>query len=594
MTTTLQTIESQDFALGDLFGQFFVVPNFQREYVWGTEEVRQLLEDINSEFSASDRDPDSEYFIGTIVTCTTDDGVYQLIDGQQRMTTAYLVLCAVRDYLKKMKAEEIQALTPQIAAASIDKQGRDIFRYRVALQYEDSCGVLEAIAKGEELPNSRSGTRSVRNIVNAYEVIRSFLEEQFKDERAVRRLYAYFTKNVKLIRVKTISIAHALKIFETINDRGVGLDSMDLLKNLIFMQANMEEFDKLKKRWQRVVDVLDKAREKPLRFLRYFIFARYDVDRLREEEIYDWFRLNEEKCGYRREPFTFVDELTATAEAYTMFAKGMDADGTPNRYLANIRAMSGAARQHLILLLAGRYLSDDLFTKLCEEIENLFFAYVITREPTREFERKFAQWTKHLRTVHSKADLQEFLHGYFRPEKKRLAERFQLAMLQLREDSLQKYRLRYVLAKLTQYVNEEAWGAETQGDLEKILDGTIHIEHVLPQNPSKEALAEFDKPEEADDYIGRLGNLTLAEEPINCSLGNQPFSAKRPVYKNSNFLLTRLLSGKVSVGKNTAVDRATDGFPIFDQWSSGTVSARQQSLATLAQQVWGMPQVLFV
>jgi hypothetical protein len=256
--------------------------------------------------------------------------------------------------------------------------------------------------------------------------------------------------------------------------------------------------------------------------------------------------------------------------------------------------MSGAARQHLILLLAGRYLSDDLFTKLCEEIENLFFAYVITREPTREFERKFAQWTKHLRTVHSKADLQEFLHGYFRPEKKRLAERFQLAMLQLREDSLQKYRLRYVLAKLTQYVNEEAWGAETQGDLEKFLDGTIHIEHVLPQNPSKEALAEFDKPEEADDYIGRLGNLTLAEEPINCSLGNQPFSAKRPVYKNSNFLLTRLLSGKVSVGKNTAVDRATDGFPIFDQWSSGTVSARQQSLATLAQQVWGMPQVLFV
>src|SRR5438067_3819703 len=98
MPASLQTIESKDVSLGELFGQFFVVPNFQREYVWETEQVRQLLEDINSEFSAYDRDPDSEYFIGTIVTCTTDDGVYHLIDGQQRMTTAYLVLCAVRDY----------------------------------------------------------------------------------------------------------------------------------------------------------------------------------------------------------------------------------------------------------------------------------------------------------------------------------------------------------------------------------------------------------------------------------------------------------------------------------------------------------------
>jgi uncharacterized protein with ParB-like and HNH nuclease domain len=94
---TMQTIESKDVSLGELFGSFFVVPNFQREYVWGTDEVRTLLGDINAEFGAADRNEDSEYFIGTIVTCVGPDGVLQLIDGQQRMTTAYLVLCAVRD-----------------------------------------------------------------------------------------------------------------------------------------------------------------------------------------------------------------------------------------------------------------------------------------------------------------------------------------------------------------------------------------------------------------------------------------------------------------------------------------------------------------
>jgi uncharacterized protein with ParB-like and HNH nuclease domain len=586
----LQTIESKDVTLGELFGGFFVVPNFQREYVWGTDEVRQLLEDIYAEFSASDRDPDSEYFIGTIVACLADEGIYQLIDGQQRMTTAYLVLCAIRDHIKHIEANEIEALKPQIAATSSDRKGKDVFRYRVALQYEDSCGVLEAIAAGQEPPSTRNGTRSVRNITNAYEVIRSFLEEHCKDEAAVRSFYAYFTRNVKLIRVKTISVTHALKIFETINARGLGLDSMDLLKNLIFMQTSMEEFDKLKVRWKRLVDILDKGREKPLRYLRYFIFARYDVDRLREDEIYDWFVKNEKKCGYKRKPFNFVDELIEAAEAYTRFVKGENTDGTSNRYLANIKAMSGAARQHLILLLAGRHLSDLLFTDLCSEIENLFFAYVITHENTRDFERKFAQWTKHLREVRDKGTLHEFLDQYFKPEKSGLAARFELAILQLKTDSLQQYRLRYVLAKLTQHVNEEAWGEGTEGDLSKFLESSVHVEHVLPQTADKKALAEFDRPEEADEYIGRLGNLALAEDTINESLGNRPFSKKRPVYTHSKFLLTRLLSGKVSVGKKTSVNRAIEGLPIFDDWSSDAIDTRQQSLTKLAMKVWEMPR----
>jgi uncharacterized protein with ParB-like and HNH nuclease domain len=76
---TLQTIESKDVSLGDLFVKFFVVPNFQREYVWQTGEVRQLLEDVYAEYSDSDRNKDSEYFIGTIVTCVGDDAVQRAL-----------------------------------------------------------------------------------------------------------------------------------------------------------------------------------------------------------------------------------------------------------------------------------------------------------------------------------------------------------------------------------------------------------------------------------------------------------------------------------------------------------------------------------
>jgi len=68
--------------LSGLFADFCVVPNFQPEYVRGAKEVRQRLEDISAEFISTDRDANSEYLTGTIVTCRgkVDDDVYQLID----------------------------------------------------------------------------------------------------------------------------------------------------------------------------------------------------------------------------------------------------------------------------------------------------------------------------------------------------------------------------------------------------------------------------------------------------------------------------------------------------------------------------------
>jgi uncharacterized protein with ParB-like and HNH nuclease domain len=98
-----QSIESQDLTLHTLFTAFYAVPSFQREYVWEERQVEQLLRDIYDEFTAEGSSDNSEYFIGSIVVCAGADGVFDLIDGQQRMTTTYLVLCVIRDYLKSLK-----------------------------------------------------------------------------------------------------------------------------------------------------------------------------------------------------------------------------------------------------------------------------------------------------------------------------------------------------------------------------------------------------------------------------------------------------------------------------------------------------------
>jgi Protein of unknown function DUF262/Protein of unknown function (DUF1524) len=588
---TSQTIESQDMTLGKLFDDFYVVPDYQREYIWGELEVEQLLDDVHAEFQANER-TDSEYFVGSIVVCPGRDGVLELIDGQQRTTTAFLFLCALRDYLAAA-GEIIQAIDPQIRAVYTDDQGRDVPRYRLVLQYADSGDILDRIAAGSiDLESIPDRTRSIENVKNAYRVIRTFLAQQFSDDpQEARRFYAFFTKRVKLIRIGTKSVAHALKIFETINDRGKGLDAMDLLKNLMFMHASSADFNLLKDNWKQLVDALYAINEKPLRFLRYFIFATYEgVERLREDEIYSWFVGHAELCGYRDRPIVFVDTLLEAAGRYANFLQGRDRDGSRNRYLENLRLLSGSARQHLILLLSARHLGPEDFTTLCREVENLFFVYVITRENTREFERKFVLWANELRPLKDRSSLDAFLQKRFAPERERLAQRFALSLGLLDSSALQHYRLRYLLGKLTQYVDEQAFGTEGHDRLGDLLGSKVDIEHIFPQTPRADVLAEFDKPEQVASYVPRLGNLVLVEKPLNTSLGNKPFGDKARVYPRSQFLLTRVISERPVVGVNTSVERALEGLSPFETWTSRSIEERQEQLTGLASTVWQMPR----
>jgi hypothetical protein len=584
----VQKIDSNDLNLADIFKDFYIVPSFQREFVWGEQEVEQLLIDVLNEFPLKNEKQSAEYFIGSIVVALGSDGTFELIDGQQRMTTAFIFFCATRDYLAQINGTIPSTLEKQIADSDIDEMGNEQHRYRVVLQYEDSHDVLKHLAESQQPRKLRlPKTRSVANILDAHQTIINFHKREFgNNEAEVRRFYAYFINRVKLIRINTGSIAHALKVFETVNDRGIGLDPMDLLKNLMFMRASKSQYDDLKDQWKRLIDTLYKAREKPLRFLRYFIFSQYSVERLKEDEIYVWFSKNEEVCGYGKAPLQFVEQLCEAASSYVHFVSGRNSDGSPNRYLINIGYLSGATRQHAILLLAGREMEPNAFVELSRQLENLFFAYTITREPTRDFERRFALWAPELRPVRTKAELDLFIAKNISPGKNRLAKRFELAFQELRASGIQKFRLRYVLGKLTQYVNEQAYG-ETETELGRFIEAR-DVEHILPQTPTSEVVDSFDRPEDIDSYIERLGNLTLLEFSINRHLGNKNFSEKRAAYAKSQFLLTRSIEEDVKLG-NSKLTKAVDGLMQFEKWDSTDIELRQLMLTDLARKVWEMP-----
>ena len=590
-------IDSNDLTLAELFKDFYNVPDFQREYVWEETNVERLLQDVYDEFYDEEGkiSPHGEYFIGSIVTYKDIDGVFQLIDGQQRLTTSYLVLCVIRDYLAELKVPPSGTLQGQIASVSMNPaSGDDIFRYRLVLQYEDSQNVLIKIAGNSKSVNDiEPSTSSVEHILNAYKTIREFLQANFaQDTGKIKLFLAAYTLRVKLIRIETPNLSSALKLFETINDRGVGLNSMDLLKNLLFMRTSKDDYAKLKDRWKILIDTLDnRCGEKPLRFLRYYILSSHDLpankQQVREDEIYKWFSENQDKTKINSNPLDFVEVLIRYANSFANFVAGKNVQGHDNRYLQNIAKLSNQARQHFILLMAAQHLAEPLFDKLTKKIENLFFCYLITREPTKNFERSFARWSKELREVNDEAGLDVFISKNFLSDMANRSNNFDFALNELNTYRIQQYRLRYILAKISQYIDENAWG--NTFPLERYYKA-VQIEHILPFWPSVELRQSFDRPDEYDSLKIMFGNLTLLEKSINASVSNSSFEQKKAGYLQSTILLTKSLVDNVQVGVNTQINRATQDLVLFEKWTSESIQKRQLMLGQLARKVWEIPQ----
>lgn len=588
------SIDAKPLSVGKLFEDFYAVPDFQREYVWKPDNVEQLLEDICDELYDENGSlvPNAEYFIGSLVVYQDDDGIFQLIDGQQRTTTLFIILCVLREHLPTLKT-----LPPLIEHMKMNPQtAEEEPLYRVRLLYQDAVGALEKIATHDHAGlEALQPTASVTNLRGAYEEARDFLTEKFgADTKKWSLFFLHFTQHVKLIRVLTPSQTGALRVFETINSTGVGLTPMDLLKNLLFRKVKAADFPRVTADWKVVTDEVAKAGEtNPLRFLRYFVVSRYDTKTTKplvEDKLYRWLSDNAEEVGLESKPLVFLNDLVNDAKVYRQLAQARDARGLENRFLRNIQVVSRRAKQHFILLLAGQRLEPALFDRLCKVIENLFFAFILNKEATKAFEAVFYKAAEPLRALkpNDMAGLESFIQKSLQPEIDSRAGKLQFALETMRTWSLQKYRLRYLLAKLSQYVDENAWGSSAKTELSGYMSNKVHVEHILPYTATPALKEQFDKSGEYADYVARLGNLTLLEMSINTSIQQNFFAAKTAEYLKSHILLTQTVGAPFKVGVNTQPNRATASLQSWQDWNSEAIKARQRMLVKLAWEVWGI------
>ena len=601
-------IENHKYSIEEAFREcFYIVPDYQREYVWTDKEVHQLLEDIGEQIDAGTT---REYFIGTVLVSPTDQkNNYEVIDGQQRLTTFFLLLCALKHLFQG--EPQRQMISGLISTSYVDSDGEVRTNLKLEPRYESAGEVMAKLVEMDAEPMAvRAGIQaagitsfgSLENLVNAYSTLYRYLKDNYDDTAKLKKYWGYLANNVVFIQIST-DVSSALKIFETINERGVGLNPMDLLKNLLFTQVKQAQFTQLKDEWKKITKPLEKEKEKPLRFLRYFLMANYVIKNergdavVREDEIYDWFitKGNAALCDYEGKPFEFVRKVIRNVEHYLAFANGLGNDGKPSLAMDSLKRLAGGAFSlHYVLLLAAANFPKHLFDHFVAQLESFLFYYIFTKTPTKDLERSFSQWADELRAiaeasdpVKQKVQLNAFVADRFEKNMAGKSQELADALKRFTLHSMQQYRTRYLLARLTQHVEMAFSGLKVPGSLEPFTK--LEIEHILPDNPKAELRATWaeENPNAVyDDYKNRLGNLTLLEKPINIVAGNDFYAAKQIEYGKSGNYLTRSLVALTDVGQNTSISRINAKLAAFPAWNAASIEKRHGLLITLAQEVW--------
>ena len=133
-------VKAQVHTIEKLKDYHFLVPDYQREYVWEVDDqVEQFLADIANEFDPGAKDP-SSYFIGSIII-VKNGSKYDVIDGQQRLTTTVITMCALRDLLKDQVLDQVQEhylKTIQSWLSSFDMQSKQSHRISLYPKRDES------------------------------------------------------------------------------------------------------------------------------------------------------------------------------------------------------------------------------------------------------------------------------------------------------------------------------------------------------------------------------------------------------------------------------------------------------------------------
>lgn len=612
-------------SLKTCFQSHYSLPYFQREYKWESRHFAELLDDIQAAFllnydqshgrtAVADYSP---YFLGSIITSSDQGGKKPLIDGQQRLTSTFLLLAYLERYRRDHSIQNAINLTTYLGNVSFGSMN-------YAIEFSDSRKALfdcylnesktvnQALDDAEEIPGLDDGDR---RLLEALRITDVSLNTNVK--LALAYFIDYVVERVILIDISVNTESEAHRVFVTMNDRGLRLGPIELLKGQILSKIpDRTDSQSCHTLWVETVNKLRSlGSEEDSLFFRNLFRAKWavtmrgktkgdpagDFDNI-GEAYHRWFDENTSKLAINNSDdyVKFArDDIPKYAEAY-VFIKKAEAEPTQNFesiYYNSIRKFSS---QSMILLsvveasdtttewqkkisLVAKYLDLILTSRTIDGKQNNYdnlkdIAFSITKELRKKTSTQLldylrSEWNKYYATIPKLATL-----TYTKADKSDLL---------------------YILARIASYL-EDIFDLTNRVGFKVYLrrdrgGKTFDIEHLLKKAFDSNSLPTnhgFTDAKDYDDQRNLIGALSLLPRSRNRSLQDRPYREKLEAYSTENILTQTLCEGLYESNPNIATyvqSTPEIGLSAVTDFGKKHIADRTAMYVAVASKVWATP-----
>lgn len=560
----------------------FYVDDYQRAYSWEKDQILDLFHDLSDSVLSQEN-----HFFGTLILQDAGSKKCHIVDGQQRLTTVFLLFASLRDHVSKMSTKELAPKTSNGFSVNVEQKAWEIlvhgneksdlrFRSSRFLRKILELSVFPEPAKQQAIKikenqitlKLRRGIGFVRELVD--NDLSNYHSEQEKLQR-INDLLDSISNRFLVLRVVTRSLNESLEIFLTLNNRGMSLGPSDLVRGEVMTNLSFGEAQDKQQQIHRDVydawkDIVENVRD-PEIFLRHYLVATGE-DKVQKKKIIETVQKRVRSSApeeRKTKSALFWNDLSHASEFYN---KILEPTGG-NNHTHYLELLEGLSKSHRVFLLtAFRYTDGPDLDELIRLTWLLSARWITAGRNAQQLEDLYQELSLSMRKGGSSAELVEKLkkESDFDPSIKK----------HVSEEGYTSFIGRALLHSINRSI------ATTKGANVIELNKNIHMEHIAPNAMTEEWLASLfegrdNMTEHYNSVVSSLGNLTLLDQRLNQKSKRKPFrviDTKKGVE-----------AGKVSHYQDSNMHIAKD-LAKLSKWTEVEVQKREDWLVECYEKLW--------
>lgn len=542
-------------------GLRYEIPKFQRDYTWEFEQWDDLWQDIIS----LENNEESEHYMGYLVLQTSNNKNFQIIDGQQRLTTLSILILAVlktisqlvenhTDPTNNLKRKEnllnsyIGHIDPVTLISNnklkLNRNSDDYYRQQMVL------------LKDLPLRNTNTSEKHMRDCFHWYF---DKISKKFTSGEALAGFIDGLVDKLFFTAIEVSDQINAFKVFETLNARGVQLSSSDLLKNYLFSvvdetKPHISEIEELEKIWSRIVGKLGENKFED--YLRYYWNSFNKT--VSKKNLFKTIKYN---IKSKEKVFELIRDLLQKADIFLAIQSPEDIfwrDYLEVRTALSELKLYQIRQTNSLLLEAYSKLTSHQFKKIVQICSVISFRYNVIGGLNPNAQEEI--YNSIALNIHQTGSftIKDFQAIYV-PD---VNFENDFATKSFKNTSRNHKIVKYIFSKIEEYKFKNEISPDS--DL-------FNIEHILPES-ADESWGDFSQ-EEIDRAVDRIGNLTLLEKKLNKEADVKKFTEKLEIYSNSNSQLSQEIAD------------------CYEVWNESKISSRQKTLAKDAKSIWRIQEL---